>query len=487
LAATLELVEPAHLWVPPHASTAGDDAIDLAAQAGIALDPEQQLVLRVVLAELSDGRWAAFEAAIVEARQNGKTVVLQVIALSDLFLFDARLIVWTAHLFSTTQEAFRDLDAIIAGTPAFSRRVKKVHRANGDEAFELYDGRRIVFRARSKTGGRGLTGDRVLLDEAPFLTATEMGSLLPTLSARPNPQVVYAGSAGLIGSDVLRNVRDRGRKGGDPSLAYIEWCAPNEEQACDQHKCDHRVGADGCALDNIEMIRLANPALERRISIDYVRAERRALTPEEYARERLGWWDEPAFGTNGIPDDDWKGCADRDSSLVEPVCLALDVAPGHTSASIVACGHAIHVVEHRRGTSWVVERLVELVAQHTVTAIGLDPAGPAGALIPDLEKAGYTTDGILELLDGRQSVQACEGFLAGVMDHSLVHRDQLALNSAVNGAGRRQVGDSWKWSRRDSTVDISPLVAATVARYLWTQVVKGPAPSVYEERGPVVL
>jgi phage terminase large subunit-like protein len=473
LAATLDLVAPAHLWVPPHTSSAGDDAIELAESAGIILDPEQQLALRIMLAELPDGRWAAFEAAIIEARQNGKTVVLQVIALSDLFLFDARLIVWTAHLFSTTQEAFRDLDAIIAGTPAFSRRVKKVHRANGDEAFELLDGRRIVFRARSKTGGRGLTGDRVLLDEALFLTPTEMGSLLPTLSARPNPQVVYGASAGVIGSDVLRNVRDRGRAGGDPSLAYIEWCAP--ENACDQDKCDHRIGVEGCALDNVEMIRLANPALERRISLVNVQAERRSLTPEEFARERLGWWDEPAFGVSGIPADDWAACAQRDAAPTEPVCLALDVAPGHSSASIVTCGGALHVVEHRAGNSWVVERLLEIREAHTVTAIGLDPAGPVGALIPELETAGIE----LTLLDARQSMQACEGFLSGVLDRSLIHRDQLALNSAVAGAGRRQVGDSWKWSRRDSTVDISPLVAGTVARYLWTQAPPPPPVKVF--------
>ena len=65
-------------------------------------------------------------------------------------------------------------------------------------------------------------------------------------------------------------------------------------------------------------------------------------------------------------------------------------------------------------------------------------------------------------------MQACEAFLAAVLDQTLVHRDEQALNQAVMGAGRREVGDSWKWSRKDSTVDISPLVAATVARHLWT-------------------
>jgi phage terminase large subunit-like protein len=472
LVAKLELVPPAYLSVPDHATTAGPDAADLAELAGLILDPEQRIALDAMLAEGPDGKWAAFEAAIIEPRQNGKTVTLQVIALADLFLFDARLIVWTAHLFSTTAEALRDIDAIIAGTPEFSRRVKRVSKANGEEGFELHDGRRLIFRARSKTGGRGLTGDRVILDEALFLTATEIGSLLPTLAARPNPQVVYASSAGVIGSEVLRSVRDRGRPGGDPSLTWVEWCS---EHVCDQPQCDHRLGIEGCALDNRDAWQQANPALGGRVSVEKLSNFRRAMSPDEFAREFLGWWDEPAFGVSGIPADDWAACAQRDAAPTEPVCLALDVAPGHSSASIVTCGGALHVVEHRAGNSWVVERLLEIRTEHKVTAIGLDPAGPVGALIPDLETAGIE----LTLLDARQSMQACEGFLSGVLDRSLIHRDQLALNSAVAGAGRRQVGDSWKWSRRDSTVDISPLVAGTVARYLWTQAPPPPPVKVF--------
>ena len=39
--------------------------------------------------------------------------------------------------------------------------------------------------------------------------------------------------------------------------------------------------------------------------------------------------------------------------------------------------------------------------------------------------------------------------------------------AAVGGASRRTVGDGWKWSRKDSTVDVSPLVAATYAHWMW--------------------
>jgi hypothetical protein len=469
-AAAPELVRPAHLWVPPHISTAGRDAAELAAMAGLQLDAEQVLALETVLAEREGGRWAALEAAIIEARQNGKTVDLQAIVLYLLFVIDVRLAIWTAHLFPTAQEAFRDLDGIIAGTPEFSRRVKRVSRANGEEGFEFHGDRRLNFRARSKTGGRGLTGDVVILDEAFALTPSEMGSLLPTLSARPNPLVVYASSAGLVSSDLLRTIRDRGRRGDDPSLAYIEWCA--KEGDCADDQCTHRPGTDGCILDDEDRWAEANHTLGRRISIDNIRAERRALPPEEFARERLGWWDEPALGGGGIPPEVWAACANRDATIAEPCALAFDVAPGHLSASVVTCGGALHVTEHRYGTAWIPDRLAELAEAHQLVGIGFDPASPAGALIPDLEKAGFvirspkTPKGQLVPVEGREAVQACESFLAATIGRQLVHRDETALNLAVAGAVRRQSGDSWKWSRRDSSVDISPLVAATQAKWL---------------------
>src|SRR6266498_5183932 len=93
------------------------------------------------------------------------------------------------------------------------RRVKAIHRGNGDEAIELVDDRRVKFKARTQGGGRGLTADKDVLDESMFLLPAHMGALLPTLSARPDPQVLYGGSAGLAKSDVWRAVRDRGRIG----------------------------------------------------------------------------------------------------------------------------------------------------------------------------------------------------------------------------------------------------------------------------------
>lgn len=466
-----DLVRPSYLWVPEHTSTVGDEAADLAASCGIELDPEQRLALDALLAE-RNGRWAAFEAALVAPRQNIKTHLFKIIALTDVTLLDTDLVMWSAHEFSTAMESMRDLLEIIEANDFLDRRVQKVNQANGEEGIEFVGRRRIRFKARTKTGARGLTAPRLLLDEAFALQPAHIGSLMPTMSALSvsgNPQIIYGSSAGRLQSSVLRSLRDRGRPGGDPTLIYVEWC-DDQPVNCETEGCTHVFGSPGCVLDDEDRWQRANIALHRRISVDFVRMERRSMPADEFAYERMGWWEDPADGDGTLPLDKWGDCADEHADLAAPLVFAVDVAPMGASSSIVACGGPLEVIEHRRGTAWVVDRLVQLRDEHRPAAIGLDPAGPAGMLIADFNREGVD----IVPLSGTEAQQACGAFLAGIVEGELVHRDQPILNAAVAGAGRRQVGDAWKWSRRDSSVDISPLVAATVARFLWmSQVEEG--------------
>jgi phage terminase large subunit-like protein len=190
--------------VPPHVDTYGPQVADLCKLAQFAPDPEQQLILDALFAVGEDDKAVALENAVIVGRQNLKTGVLKQATIGWLFLTDQRLVVWSAHEFRTAQEAFRDMEELIMGTPSFARRVKAIHRGNGDEAIELFGNRRLMFKARTKSGGRGLSGDKIILDEGFALQPTHMGSLFPTLAARPDPQVVYASSAGKVESGVLR-------------------------------------------------------------------------------------------------------------------------------------------------------------------------------------------------------------------------------------------------------------------------------------------
>jgi len=456
------LIEPTFSHLVGAAQTLGPEVGELAALAGLPPDPEQQLVLDQVFAFERDGSPSAFEVGIIAPRQNLKTATLKMINIGWLFLTEERLVTWSSHEFKTTVEAFRDMIELIESTPHLDREVKSIQRGNGDECIELFGDRRLLFKARTKGGGRGLTGNKTNLDEGYALREIHMGALLPTMAATPNAQVVYASSAGMVDSDVLRGIRDRGRSGTGGRLAYVEWGDPNPN-VCAAEDCGHELAAVGCALDDMDRLARVNTALDRRITRDTLRALRQAMPPEEFAREFLGWWDERATTDTDLSAADWSalaGSAGPSGRLV----MAVDVAPSQAWSSIVACGNGvIELVDRRRGTSWLPERMADLAERHNVDTFAVDPVGPVGGVLPELERAGLP----LALVDGKESVRACGALVAAVADKSLSHRGEPEFLAAVGGSSRRSVGDGWKWSRRDSTVDISPLVAATLAHWLW--------------------
>jgi phage terminase large subunit-like protein len=458
--------------VPDYVSSAGDEAIEFCDSIGLHLDPWQRHVIDRSLGERRDGRYASFEVGLVVPRQNGKGAVLEARELAGLFLLDEQLILHSAHEFKTAAEAFRRVLFHVQNNPELDKRVTRVRTSHGEEGVELKGGARLRFVARSTGSGRGFSGDCVILDEAYNLASEGMSALLPTLSARPNPQIWYTSSAGMTTSDQLRKVRERGIAGTAKRLAYFEWSAPADVD-----------------LDDRDAWAQANPALGIRIDEEFVESERDAMDDAGFSRERLGIWFDPA-SQMVIDGRKWAALADPASRVEGPVVFAVDATPERSGAAIAVAGRRadglghVEVVDARSGTGWVVERLVELVLRHKPRALLLDPASAAGAWIPALQERGVEP----VLVTGREMAQACGHLYEDVVEQSaLRHLDQPQLNAALSGARKRTLSDSWAWHRRDSSVDISPLVAVTLA---WHGVAQhgGPAKrSAYEDDDLVVV
>jgi hypothetical protein len=66
---------------------------------GYALDPWQRWWLTEACGTKPDGRWAAFECALIVSRQNGKNQDLEVRELGGLFVLGESMIIHTAHEF----------------------------------------------------------------------------------------------------------------------------------------------------------------------------------------------------------------------------------------------------------------------------------------------------------------------------------------------------------------------------------------------------
>ncbi|MFI0484878.1 hypothetical protein [Actinomadura sp. 9N215] len=456
--------------VPAYERTWGAEVRDLASLAGLDLDPWQGDVLDDLCAESVErpGRWNTLENCMIVGRQNGKGAVLEAYVLGCLFLFDDPLIMFSAHRFDTAREMFLRIKELIAGCPDLSRRVRRVSEAHGKEGIELRSGQRIKFHARSEKAARGFSGDKVIMDEAFRLDAGMMGAVMPTMSARPNPQIVYASSAGWEISEQLGRLRRRAVKAiedgqPDPSLTFLEWSAADETERVRGVLADPGLWAQ------------ANPALGIRISEEFIAAELRTMGAVEFARERLGVSDYPPDeedegGWEVIGEADWaklavQGEAPRpgDEGARRPA-FGVDMTPDRSMAAVGAAFRdengalVVEVINHAQGSGWVVPRCVELGGRYDCVFV-VDKRGPAASLIKPLQDAGLNVLAI----DTGAVADAYGRFLDAATDtRDLVHLDDEPLNEAVKGATTRPLGDRVTWDRRGDA-DICPLVAVTNA------------------------
>lgn len=460
--------QPSHLWLPPSiGSPTGAEALRLAEIAGVELLGWQEFVTVSSLAERADGKWSAFEVGLCVARQNGKNEVALVRQLVGLFLLpDEWLLIHCAHLADTAREHFRRLCTVIEAVPALKERVKRIARSRGDEGIELHDGSRILFKSRNTGGGgRGFTGDAVFMDESMDLSEDTIGDLLPTLSTRPNAQLWYMGSAvdqvQFPDGRVFARVRERGHAGGDPLLMWVEFCAPGDHP--------DEVTADMAA--DPETWRKANPSMGPLIEHEAIKREHRAMPRRKFAVERLsvGDWPNTEEDADAPWDvDAWRALEDAASHPLDAVCLAFDVSPSRRDSCIGIAGTNedgnlhVEVVDRFRGTAGLLDRIIAVHERHDFAEVLCDGASPAASLIPALEAAGIT----VRALTVQEMARAC-GQMADLVDHRAVrHLGTTELLDALRAAVKRNIGDGqWALSRRNSTVDISPLVAIVGAGY----------------------
>jgi hypothetical protein len=461
---------PSFIHYPPRDGSLLRAVMGVASKVGRTHDPAQQLAVDVITSSWRDGRPAALESAAIVSRQNLKTYILENTALTALTspMFGAGLVVWSAHEVATAQESFRTILDLADRHAWLGSKIAKVSRATGREGIDFATGGRLRFRARVRTGGRGLAGDLIVLDEAFALTPEHMGSLLPILSTRPRGRVIYGSSAPQASSDILRRIIKRGRAGGPGAPAYIEWSAAGSlaEPGCQQRACQHEPGTTGCTLDDETLWLAANPALTHgRISLEYVRAERMALPPEEFARERLGWGEtNDNHADYPITITAWQSRAGAMPAASPPPVFFLDVAPGSRSAAISA-GYLVdgvpHVelVDHRQGTAGLQQRAKELKVRHPRGRWFCDSIGAVLEELPGLRKVGI----VPRQLTMAQMVSGCTKLekLTGP-DGDMVHDGHPSYLEGLRSSTKRPVGDKqWLWGWRKATGDICPMVTVT--------------------------
>lgn len=464
--------------------------------AGLELDPWQEWVLTNACAQRAETflnpftkvwerMWAARDVGLVVARQNGKGSILEARELAGLILprFAEKTIIHSAQDFATSGEHFRRVASLIQDTPSLNKRLKGCYEANGKERIEMKDGSRLLFKTRTKKLGRGFSPQLVVLDEAMFLDEESMMALRPTLSAQPNPQLWFTGSAGLEDAFEFGRVRSRAMQALasgelDPYLFFAEWSAEVCTDFCLPSCQEHDF------LDAEETWAKSNPGYKIRISYDTIDNEYRAdgQGKEAFKVERLsvGRWPVDGDAWAVIDEESWKARIDEDSEIhmggsKNTWVLAVDISPTRSWGCITACGVNDEGMQHveitgyeqydyRPGGDWIAGRIREMWTNMKPDAVIIDDKGQASSLITELENFGVT---VLSPTTSEYAV-ACGEFHVGCVPRKgevpkIAHTGQQPMANAVAAAVKRDLADKWAWDKKNSASDICPLVSATLA------------------------
>ena len=431
--------------------------------------PWQQQVADVALEVGDDGILAYRQVILTVPRQSGKTTLLLVLLLFRALASPGQQIRYTAQNGTDARKKWKGDWLPILKASRFSQ-LFTVTLANGHEGLDFANGSHQGLVGATKKAGHGGTLVLGIIDEAFAQPDARLEqALLPAMNTRTQPQLWIVSTAGTFeDSPYLWDKVEKGRtlaEGGmTRNVAYFEWSAHEDDDPGDEN-----------------VWRSCMPALGHTTGIDAVRLAYESMSLSEFRRAYLNQWvtqqNDPV-----IPLDLWNDLEDPDSTIAGRPCFAFDVTPDRSSASIAAAGvrsddlRHVEIVDNRPGTHWVVPRVLQLRDRHSPTAILVDASGPAGSLIPEFDRNGVEVVPV----SAKDHARACGSLYDSCVDGTLRHGPSDELLFALDGAAKRPLGDAWAWSRKSSSVDISPLVAATLA--LWGTEMGGadPTPQVWD-------
>lgn len=434
-----------------------------AAELAITLYPWQKLAARYMtgLASLRPGldpRWQFTEIVIVVARQNGKTELL--IPRILMGLKRGEVIIHTAQNREIPRKTFLRLVGLIRRRKDLDWEVRK---GNGQEEIWTPEGGRYKLVAPN-AGSRGETADVVMIDEVREQRDRElMDAMLPTITARPNAQIIYLSNAGEEASAVLNDLRARGiADPPHPRFAYLEWSARPDR-----------------AIDDPEGWAEANPALGRGLLNASTLTYFLANSPEaSFETEHLCRW---VVTTSPRVTDPaaWALCQGPIEEPRRPI-LGVNMDTSGTRASAVLVWQqsdgsvACRVEADVTGDPIDVERfgrdLRDRATRLHVTEVVFDP-------YTDRDLARYFRRA--RPINGIEYANASERFARLIDSKRIRWQGAEQIGEELAWTGRREIGRSWMAVRDSAEHPITSVLAAIRAAWVASEPRPVSAPRIY--------
>jgi len=396
------------------------------------------------------------------ARQNGKTTMVAT-RIARQLIAPRQTVAYTAQDRGLAHTKWEEHCELLLATP-FADRVVRIDRTNHRECLHMENGSRYMpVTPSGKKAARSLSIDLAVIDEAHAHESMEViGAIQPTMAARPHAQVWILSNAGNSRSGLWRHYTDVGRLEVDNSastMCWFEWSPTDPD--CDQF--DYRAWGE------------ANPSLGWPGGVLQTALSDGALTMDRdtFFREHLNVWMDSS-DLAGIDKVTWASCRNDNYHVGEKLAFGLDLTPERDAGALVVAGEIdvdgvqitpLEVID----TGSDLERLITRAAEVANTWRGkiiIDRGSPAGSAIPALERLTADINGNhrVRVIPFTDLARACGDFHDAARHARLSHRGDYRLTDAVVNASKRKVGDQWAWQRRGKS-DITPLIAATLARW----------------------
>lgn len=352
-----------------------------------------------------------FRFCIVEvARQNGKTMLMLILALWHIYALDSAMVIATAQDLANAERAWSEAVEWAQADEELEELIEKVNLGH-PKYMRLVTGCQYRVAAASRKGGRGFSGDLILLDELREHQSWDSWSAVTnTMNARPRAQAWAFSNAGDALSTVLRYLRAQAHRdlgwpdgdgdaeilealdeemaeyldevGDDGVLGWFEWSADP-----DAKRTDRRAWAQANPSMNHTDI-VENCVTERAIA-----AALRTNPPSQFEIEVLCRWVSMAEA-GPFPEGSWRETLDNDArpapEAARYVCLAMSWNRGKCYIARAAKdddGHPVAgIAADRTGTDWVIPWLLEHRDSYAGIIIQSNGA-PETSLIDDISHA----------------------------------------------------------------------------------------------------
>jgi len=475
-------VEEPRVFTPPlreltPVTSKGFACIDFAESIlEISLYPWQKWLLIHALELLDDGTFRFRTVLLLVARQNGKSTLMLVLALWRMYADAAPLVIGTAQNLDIAEELWTSAYELAESIPELAEMVEHVDKTNGKKALRLTTGERYKVAAASRRGGRGLTGDLVLLDELrEHQTWDAWSAVTKTTMARARAQVWGASNAGDRSSIVLAHLRMLGHLAvGDPDgLNGSDRAADVVDDSLGLFEYSAAAGRDVWDRDGWAE---ANPSLGWSALSERAIGSAAGTDPEKEFRTEVlcQWVDKLREGV--LPAGVWESnLVGVDHVVVSRPVVSVDARTGmRQSFAVVVAGASdgfdlVDVARYEMGADvkWAAEHIVSetvgVLERLGLSEVVVDKFGDNANLIPLFDEAGISVRQ-LDTLDMRRGAM---GFTDALINGRVKHKGQEPLNVAVLGAEKRTSGEGFLWSQARSSTDITTLRAATAAWWVY--------------------